>query len=75
MVRVAAPWQSVWLALVISLIVFCLLTSGNLVSTARSMPIGPVRSVALPLASGVDRFANFLSLNRPADTVDHLLGR
>lgn len=39
------------------------------------MPIGAVRSFALPIASGIDRFANFLSLNRPADAIDSMLGR
>lgn len=39
------------------------------------MPIGTVRSFVLPLASGIDRFANALSLNRPADAIDSMLGR
>jgi hypothetical protein len=65
----------VTLGLAISLIIFCLLSSGSLVSTARSMRIGPLRSVALPIANGIDRVANFLSLNRPMDAVNGALGR
>lgn len=74
-VRVAAAWQSVWLAFLIALIVFCLLSSSSLTSTARSMPIGTTRSIALPVANGIDRVSNFLSLNRPADALNSALGR
>ena len=74
-VRSAAPWQSVALGFGIALIIFCLLSSGSLVTTARSMRIGPVRSVALPAANAIDRVANFFSLNRPMDAVNSLLGR
>ena len=67
-VRLGVPYQSVWLSYVIALLLFLMLTSGDLVRTVRAMDIGPVRAVTLPVAQGIDRVSNLLSINRPAVT-------
>ncbi len=69
------PYQSVWLSYVIALLLFLMLTSGDLVRTVRAMDIGPVRAVTLPVAQGIDRVSNLLSINRPADALGAALGR
>ncbi|MCB1027904.1 MAG: DUF459 domain-containing protein [Microthrixaceae bacterium] len=74
-IRLGVPYQSAWLSYVIALMLFLLLTSGDLVRTVRAMDIGPVRTVTLPMANGVDRVSNLLSLNRPADAIGAALGR
>lgn len=73
-VRVAAPWQSVWLSFALAMVVFCVFDSGALVDGVRAMPIGPLRSGLLPVVSGLDRTANFFSLNRPADALASMAG-
>ncbi|MEZ5382922.1 MAG: DUF459 domain-containing protein [Microthrixaceae bacterium] len=73
--RLAVPYQSAWLSYVIALGLFLLLTSGDLVRTVRAMDIGPMRAATLPVAQGIDRFSNLLSLNRPADALGAALGR
>lgn len=74
-VRLGVPYQSVWLSYVIALALFLLLTSGDLVRTVRAMDIGPLRTVTLPVAQGIDRTANLFSLNRPADALGAAIGR
>ena len=74
-VRLGVPYQSAWLSYVVALVLFLFLTSGNLVRTVRAMDIGPVRTVTLPVAQGIDRVSNLLSLNRPADALGSALGR
>ncbi|MBK6502032.1 MULTISPECIES: DUF459 domain-containing protein [Candidatus Neomicrothrix] len=74
-VRLGVPYQSVWLSYVIALLLFLMLTSGDLVRTVRAMDIGPVRAVTLPVAQGIDRVSNLLSINRPADALGAALGR
>lgn len=73
--RLGVPYQSVWLSYVIALLLFLMLTSGDLVRTVRAMDIGPVRAVTLPVAQGIDRVSNLLSINRPADALGAALGR
>lgn len=46
-----------------------LLVSGKLVEIAERQPLGESRDWWLGLATGVDRTANFLSLNRPYDLI------
>ncbi len=52
-----------------------LFSSGCLVDLAERQGIGGTRDVALGAANAVDRAANFLSLNRPADGLSAALGR
>ena len=64
-----------WKAGVVSLVVFCLLSSGSLVKTARGQSDGLGRTITLGMARGIDRVSNFLSLNRPLDWVNEALDR
>ena len=73
-VRATQPATTVWKGTVVALAVFVVLASGNMVSSARGMPLGWQRSVALGVAESVDRVANFFSLNRPYDWAAGLLG-
>jgi hypothetical protein len=67
--------MAAWKAAVMSLVIFCLLASGSLVKAARGQRDSWQRNVSLDAAQGVDRVANFLSLNRPYDWVNGELGR
>ena len=73
-VRATQPATTVWKGTVVALAVFVVLASGNMVSSARGMPLGWQRTVALGVAESVDRVANFLSLNRPYDWAAGVLG-
>lgn len=64
-----------WKASVLALVVFCLLASGSLVKQARAQEDGWVRSTNLAVARSIDRVSNFVSLNRPLDFANELLGR
>jgi hypothetical protein len=66
--------RSVLRATVVCLALAVLLTSGKLVEIADRQPLGADRDRWLDLAEGVDRVANFLSLNRPYDLVLQLRG-
>lgn len=66
--------ETAWRGTVVSLAVFVLLASGNMVRSAQGMPLGWQRSVAVALATAVDRVANFTSLNRPYDWAAERLG-
>lgn len=68
------PAQTVWRGLVVALVVFVVLASGNLVKSAEGMPLGWQRSVSLLSAKTVDRLANLFSLNRPYDWAAVRLG-
>ena len=61
--------HQVLLAVLVSLGLAAILGSNSLVGLAERQPIGPQRSTVLRVAESVDRFANFLSLNRPADAL------
>ena len=56
-------------AVLVSLGLAAILGSSSLVGLAERQPIGPQRNTVLRAAESVDRFANFLSLNRPADAL------
>jgi hypothetical protein len=73
-VRSTLPAPTVWKGLVVSLVVFVVLASGNMVTSARGMPLGWQRSVAVAVAGSIDRVANLLSLNRPYDWAAEQLG-
>lgn len=73
-VRSTQPATTVWKGTVVALAVFVVLASGNMVSSARGMPLGWQRTVALGAASSVDRVTNFFSLNRPYDWAAEQLG-
>lgn len=68
------PADTVWKGTVVSLLVFVLMASGNMVRSADGMPLGWQRSVARAVAGAVDRVANFTSLNRPYDWAAEQLG-
>lgn len=59
----------------LAFLVAALLGSGSLVGLAERQDLGTTRDVSLWAANGVDRFANFFSLNRPADAINELTGR
>ncbi len=58
----------------VALVVFVVLASGNMVTSARGMPLGWQRSVAVAVSGAIDRVANLLSLNRPYDWAAEQLG-
>ena len=66
--------DSVWKGTVLSLAVFVVLASGNMVTSARGMPLGWQRDVAMGVSGAIDRVANFFSLNRPYDWAAEELG-
>ncbi len=66
--------EAAWRGLVVALVVFAVLASGNLVRSAEGMPLGWQRSVSLITAKVVDRMANLFSLNRPYDWAAEQLG-
>ena len=63
------PVRSTVLAVLGCLVLAALLTSGKLVEIAERQEFGSARDRNLALAEGVDRLANFLSLNRPYDAI------
>ncbi len=71
--RTAGTWQVVAAALG-SLALAALLTTAKLVEIAERQPLGTWRDRQLSVAHGVDRLANFLSLNRPYDLVIDIRG-
>lgn len=73
-VRSTQSATTVWKGMVVALVVFVVLASGNMVTSARGMPLGWQRSVAVGVAGAVDRVANFFSLNRPYDWAAAQLG-
>ena len=73
-VRRTQSAETVWKGLVISLIVFVVLASGNMVASAEGMPLGWQRSVAVATSGVIDRLTNLVSLNRPYDWAAQQLG-
>ena len=69
--RTHGVW-SVVAAVLGCLLLALLLTSGKLVEIAERQEFGAARDRNLDLANGVDRVANFLSLNRPYDAIQDL---
>ncbi|MEO0491997.1 MAG: DUF459 domain-containing protein [Actinomycetota bacterium] len=67
---IAAP--RVVIAVLGCLLLALLLTTGKLVEIAERQEFGDARDRNLALAEGVDRVANFLSLNRPYDSIRDL---
>jgi hypothetical protein len=66
------PVRATVLAVLACLLLATLLTSGKLVEIAERQEFGDTRDRNLAVAEGVDRVANFLSLNRPADAIQSL---
>ena len=66
--------RNIIVATLAALILAALFGSGALVGLAERQPLGPQRDVTLDVAEAVDRAANFLSLNRPADGLVTALG-
>lgn len=66
------PVRPAVLAVLGCLLLAALLTSDKLVSIAERQEFGGARDRNLALAEGVDRVANFLSLNRPYDAIADL---
>jgi hypothetical protein len=62
-------------AMGVAFVVASLMGSGALLNKAEQLPYGNQRDVAVELAGGLDRVANLLSLNRPADRLNAALGR
>ena len=62
------------IAVLVCLLLATLLTSGKLVEIAQRQELGPTRDRQLSVAEGVDRVANFLSLNRPYDFIRDIRG-
>ncbi len=58
----------------ICLFVAALLSSGRIVEIAAQQPLGERRDITLDVAQHLDRFANFFSLNRPADLIADVRG-
>lgn len=69
------PAPTVWKGTVVALVVFVLLASDNMVTSAKGMPLGWQRDVAVAATGAVDRVANLLSINRPYDWAAAQLGR
>lgn len=67
-------FRAVVIANFVALGLAMLLTSGKLVEIAERQPFGESRDRWVSLAEGVDRVANFLSLNRPYDAITELRG-
>ena len=51
-VRPPCPRPTVWKGTVVALVVFVVLASGNMVSSARGMPLGWQRTVAVAVSRG-----------------------
>ncbi len=71
--RTAAISSAVMAALS-CLLLAALLTSGKIVEIAQRQEFGEARDRQLAVAEGLDRVANFLSLNRPYDTIRSIRG-
>ncbi len=56
------------------LLLAALLTSGKIVEIAQRQEFGEARDRQLAVAEGLDRVANFLSLNRPYDAIRSVRG-
>ena len=56
------------------LVLAALLTSGKIVEIAERQELGTTRDRQVDVANGVDRVANFLSLNRPYDWIQDVRG-
>jgi uncharacterized protein len=69
-----ADARSAVTAVVSCLLLAALLTSGKLVEIAQRQELGTARDRQLAVAEGVDRVANFLSLNRPYDFIRDIRG-
>jgi uncharacterized protein len=69
-----ADARSAVIAVVSCLLLAALLTSGKLVEIAQRQELGTARDRQLAVAEGVDRVANFLSLNRPYDLIQDIRG-
>ena len=54
------------------LLLAALLTSGKILEIAERQPLGSTRDRQVSMAEGLDRVANFLSLNRPYDWIQDL---
>ena len=72
--RTTQSADTVWKGTVVALVVFVVLASGNMVDSARGMPLGWQRNVAMAVSGGIDRVANLFSLNRPYDWAARQLG-
>ena len=66
--------RSAVMAAVSCLLLAALLTSGKIVEIAERQEFGDTRDRQLALAEGLDRVANFLSLNRPYDWIREIRG-
>ncbi len=66
--------RAVVVAALVSLALAALLTSAKLVEIAARQPLGAWRDHQLSVAHGVDRLANFASLNRPYDVIIDIRG-
>jgi len=73
-VRRTQSAETVWKGLVVSLIVFVVLASGNMVASAEGMPLGWQRTLAVGTSAVIDRLTNLVSLNRPYDWAAEQLG-
>jgi hypothetical protein len=69
------PAPTVWKGTVIALAIFVVLASGDMVTSAKGMPLGWQRNVAVAATGAVDRVVNLFSLNRPYDWAAEQLGR
>ncbi|MDG2027455.1 MAG: DUF459 domain-containing protein [Acidimicrobiales bacterium] len=69
-----ADVRSAVIAVVSCLLLATLLTSGKLVEIAERQEFGPTRDRQVAMAEGIDRVANFLSLNRPYDAIRDIRG-
>jgi hypothetical protein len=72
--RRATPEQAIAFA-VVAFLLAALLGSESLVGLARRQPFGTTRTIALGLASGLDRVAHALSLDRPSHLARQALGK
>ncbi|MEZ5244324.1 MAG: DUF459 domain-containing protein [Acidimicrobiales bacterium] len=66
--------RSAVIAALTCLLLATLLTSGKIVEIAARQEFGETRDRQLDVAQGIDRVANFLSLNRPYDLIHDIRG-
>lgn len=66
--------RSAVVAALTCLLLATLLTSAKIVEIAERQEFGATRDRQLAVAEGIDRVANFLSLNRPYDVIQDLRG-
>jgi hypothetical protein len=69
-----ADARSAVIAALTCLLLATLLTSGKIVEIAERQEFGETRDRQLDVAEGIDRVANFLSLNRPYDLIHDVRG-